>query len=270
MKQRRFADNVCQAVRHLHLRCQMAHRDISLENFFQRTDGTLVLGDFELATTKLCVFDYVGKPQYLAPEVRPACLNVPMRGYNPFHSDVWAVAIVLFFIFVGVPPFSEPSAQDVYYATIVKNGIFARLRLDDLDADQNPASAWIPMLEQIFQSIPTKRPSMQDLCANLLLKSQEKITRGGGTTTATMEIPATVPPEIAAAVQNVICNYLRWPTKFTCDIKLDGGTAVYPEDDKCSHAMQNIFKHWFPTIPTPVLQQVVFYLKACPLNPFLA
>jgi serine/threonine protein kinase len=78
----------------------IVHRDVKPDNFLRMDDGRLVLSDFGLATNPgeaPAVSILVGTPFYMAPEVVMGDVATP-------RSDVWAAAVVIHEILLGVRP----------------------------------------------------------------------------------------------------------------------------------------------------------------------
>ncbi|RLN60594.1 hypothetical protein BBJ29_005831 [Phytophthora kernoviae] len=73
--------DLARGLQFLHETCNIAHRDVSLENVFVTHDGLYKLGDFGLSTkADTRASGCVGKTQYVAPEV------VSETNYDPFAS----------------------------------------------------------------------------------------------------------------------------------------------------------------------------------------
>src|SRR4029077_14821154 len=92
-------------------RLEVIHRDVKPSNCFLEADGRVKVGDFGLA--KSLVKDshltktgaFVGTPHFASPE--------QVRGENiDQQTDVYSVAVTLFFLLTGKPPFwgSDPTA----------------------------------------------------------------------------------------------------------------------------------------------------------------
>lgn len=91
------------AVAHCHA-CQVAHRDIKLENVMLDPEGRVVLLDFGFAVIEqptdppLCLLS--GSVDYAAPEL------ILVRAHSSFPVDVWALGVLLFVLVQGTYPFA--------------------------------------------------------------------------------------------------------------------------------------------------------------------
>jgi serine/threonine protein kinase len=95
----------------------IVHRDLSLENFFVMSDGTVKIGDFGQAMeievdsegnqNILCTSgERPGKTGYMAPEI------IDQQPYNMKKADVFAVGVAMFIALTGIPPFERARSQD--------------------------------------------------------------------------------------------------------------------------------------------------------------
>ena len=79
----------------------IAHRDLKLENILVDQDGYVKLIDFGLASRFENFsehFDYVGTPQYMAPEIYSGASH-------GFGVDWWAVGVLIYELLFGNVPF---------------------------------------------------------------------------------------------------------------------------------------------------------------------
>lgn len=100
---KRWLIQVCHALMYMHAR-SIAHRDIKCENLLLSAGMNIKVSDFgfvrqfqgnDLSRT------FCGSAAYAAPEI---IRSIP---YNPFHTDVWALGVVLFIIATGLMPFGD-------------------------------------------------------------------------------------------------------------------------------------------------------------------
>ncbi|OQS01896.1 kinase [Thraustotheca clavata] len=138
---------------HIH-RHNIAHRDLSLENIFIDTNGTLKIGDFGLAIrvpmTVKCV---VGKAYYM-----PAEIYDTRVGYDVSKVDVWSLGILLWMLLTGVPLVEKAAADDAVFDFLSRSGI--RSLIDAWGLTSVIPDDAISMLELLLVIDPARRPSM--------------------------------------------------------------------------------------------------------------
>ena len=88
----------------------LAHRDIKLENFFVRADGSVCLGDFGFATEakNRTHASSVGTIIYAAPEVMTKGIQ-----YDPRISDIFSLGVCFFMMMTLKSPYPE-DLEDIY------------------------------------------------------------------------------------------------------------------------------------------------------------
>lgn len=154
-----------QAVNFVHDR-RLAHLDLSLENFFVRTEhGALVvkLGDFGMAkefTTnaggqQTVLFENVspGKPGYQAPEIfSPA-------KFAGRDVDMFAMGVCLFIMLTGTPPFSRAKRRDPCWRQIIRGKFATTVQKWGLTPLLPPPA--FSLISQLLSPCPADRPSAQ-------------------------------------------------------------------------------------------------------------
>lgn len=88
-----IATKITEALCYMHSR-GVSHRDIKTDNIIIGQDGLVKLIDFGFATTVQKGETHCGTPNYMAPE-----LFCKKSIYQPFKVDVWALGILLFYLF---------------------------------------------------------------------------------------------------------------------------------------------------------------------------
>ena len=106
---------ILMAVVYLHEECNVAHRDIKMENMMILPNGRVVLVDFGLSKWFYDIYnpfvtDFVGSPRYAAPEILE-------RGhaYDAFRADVWSLGIVFYVLLLHHLPFYKAATSDVAF-----------------------------------------------------------------------------------------------------------------------------------------------------------
>lgn len=114
---REYFRQCVEGVRYLH-KYNIAHRDLSLENFFVTTDNIVKIGDFgqarmvevddegKVKELVNAAAERAGKPGYMAPEIHDGML------YDPKAADVFALGVSLFVALTAIPPFAQADQFD--------------------------------------------------------------------------------------------------------------------------------------------------------------
>ena len=82
----------------------IAHNDIKPANLLLDQNGRIKLADFGLAQevedNQLIAY-FLGSPAFLSPEI------IKKHPYNPYHSDMWALGVSLYYLATGEFPFPK-------------------------------------------------------------------------------------------------------------------------------------------------------------------
>ena len=110
-----------QAVHYIHSK-GFSHRDLKPENILLDSNYDLKLVDFGFAcplegrdgppgtnSTK------IGTPGYMAPEIMSG------KPYQGEVVDLFALGVILFITYAGVPPFTQANISDPFYKMIAAN-----------------------------------------------------------------------------------------------------------------------------------------------------
>ena len=100
---RKWFLQVADAVRYMH-NLDITHRDLKLENLLLDSDNNIKICDFGFTkqeSSKCLSKTYCGSKSYAAPEILLG------RPYQPSHSDVWAMGVILYILVTGKMPFDE-------------------------------------------------------------------------------------------------------------------------------------------------------------------
>lgn len=82
-------------------------------------DSDVKVADFGLAAiveTEVMLFDAVGTPNYIAPEIL-LCLEEEPEGYS-VEVDMWSAGVILYILLCGFPPFFAEDDEELYDSII--------------------------------------------------------------------------------------------------------------------------------------------------------
>ncbi|KAA8491620.1 Protein kinase kin1 [Porphyridium purpureum] len=147
------------AVAHCH-RHNVCHRDLRLHNLMLTATGDLILIDFDSASAFSGGWDLfsgehlVGSLYYQAPE------QVNGTAYAGMKVDVWAMGIILYWLFYGRPPFAGDSMLDT----------FALIRECTWDPKLVPSPLALDLLKKLINKDPQARLTAEQVCEHPWLK----------------------------------------------------------------------------------------------------
>lgn len=163
----------------------VCHRDMSLENVLvdeYRTSVVIDLGmclrvpyddgdggsvtDVSAGTLRrlICPLIPCGKPNYISPEVLKS--EVPFDG---FAIDLWASAVILFIMLVGLPPWEFAREEDPRFRMVVRGGLERMLR--SWNREISPQAA--DLLQKMLREDPRQRLSLYEVQSHPWLLEQE-------------------------------------------------------------------------------------------------
>jgi len=154
----------------------VCHRDMSLENIlvdeyktsvvidlgmclrvpYASEDGGPGVGDVNAGTLRRLIRPLIpcGKPNYISPEV--------LRSSEPFDGfaiDLWASAVILFIMLVGLPPWEFARAEDPRYRMVVRGGLGKMLQ--SWDRQISPQAT--DLLQRMLMEDPRARLSLEEV-----------------------------------------------------------------------------------------------------------
>jgi PAS domain S-box-containing protein len=124
----RIAYQLMDVVSHLHDH-DIVHRDIKPDNIILRPDGTIVLLDYGIVKhmedmeTSATI---IGTRPYMSPE--------QINGHSERRSDVWALGVVLYQLYIGRMPFSGNTEMELMEHILNRGPALPRSIVPDLSA----------------------------------------------------------------------------------------------------------------------------------------
>jgi serine/threonine protein kinase len=176
--------NKLQGLSHLQ-KVGVCHRDMSLENILvdeYRTSVVIDLGmclrvpyddgetggvsDVEVGTLRRLINPLIpcGKPNYISPEVLKS--ETPFDG---FAIDLWATAVILFIMLVGLPPWEFAREEDPRFRMVARGGLERMLR--SWNREISPLAA--DLLQKMLREDPRQRLSLCEVKDHPWLLSEE-------------------------------------------------------------------------------------------------
>jgi serine/threonine protein kinase len=154
----------------------VCHRDMSLENIlvdeyktsvvidlgmclrvpFCNEDGTSTVTGVEAGTLRHLILPQIpcGKPNYISPEVLKST-----EPFDGFAIDLWASAVILFIMLVGLPPWEFAREEDPRYRMVVRGGLQRMLA-----SWERPISRQaVDLLQKMLQEDPRQRLSLEEV-----------------------------------------------------------------------------------------------------------
>lgn len=177
---RSIVKQLLMSVQHIHT-SRVMHRDIKPENIYliqspasptdkngEKVKDGLAVGDFSLSTTTIPSSDYVGSPQYAAPELAMIGLHrsnphVSRPLYNE-KCDLWSVGIVTFVILTGLLPFDGDSPEEIFTAVLTNVIPFEKC------PHMSPTAK--SFVVALTKSNPSARPSARDALAHPWIRGE--------------------------------------------------------------------------------------------------
>lgn len=105
------------AISYLHAN-GISHRDVKTDNVMIGDDGVVKLIDFGFATTVTKGETHCGTPNYMAPE-----LFCKKSIYNPYKVDIWALGILLYYLYEGCYPFRGYNEKEL--SRNISHGVYS-------------------------------------------------------------------------------------------------------------------------------------------------
>ncbi|KAI4478045.1 hypothetical protein M0804_012236 [Polistes exclamans] len=176
---------------------EIAHRDMKCENVLLTTNYNVKLADFGFSRymidnrgKRVLSDTYCGSLSYAAPEV--------LRGapYNPKHSDIWSLGVILYIILNKAMPFDETNIKVLYEQQISRRWKFRR-KIDETlsenakktvtnllepdvskrwQVDQILYCDWIAMDERLLILTPAEQTALNNAIEERK-KNEEKFSR---------------------------------------------------------------------------------------------
>lgn len=95
-----------------------------------------------------------GKPNYISPEVLQS-----EQAFDGFAIDLWATAVILFIMLVGLPPWEFAREEDPRYRMVVRGGLTRMLRSWDREISPDAAD----LLQRMLRADPRQRLSLLEV-----------------------------------------------------------------------------------------------------------
>ena len=148
----RIAHDLCAALGAIHS-CRIVYRDLKPSNVMLDRDGRAIITDFGLASFGVVTDRRSGTSDYMAPEQHDG-------GEPSARSDLYALGLVLYELFVGCPAFTADSRDEL--AALKRQGS------PDFPDDQQVREGVREVIVRCLQPDPEDRPGSTDEVARAL------------------------------------------------------------------------------------------------------
>ncbi len=178
---RRIFHQLVLGVQYMHAR-GIVHRDLSLENAMVSSEGTVKLIDFGMCTSVTLPQggpipgQRLGKDSYMAPETYAALNQQDAR-----KGDVWCLAVMLFVMLFGGPPYVAPCRNCIYFNAIAAASVVRVIEHRYLRRGRQLSSNCLDLLSRILQADPAQRYSIDDVLAHPWLAGLQASLPAAGT-----------------------------------------------------------------------------------------
>jgi len=155
------------ALQHLHEKGGYIHGDVSPENILLSYDeaGNLRvrLCDYGLARKIGSRHYHAGKKSYMPPEL----FSNESRNAEP-TSDIFSLAVVMFLLYYGIPPFTTAQQSDVYYESLEQKHHYSASSYSPwllAWGVSKKRSKWalLPTVLSMLRRKPNKRPTLSSI-----------------------------------------------------------------------------------------------------------
>ncbi len=184
----RIMEQACAALQFAHER-NVVHRDVKPANLMLTTDDTVKVTDF--GTAKILQFGtthqtahVIGTPSYMSPE------QVKGRAVDG-RSDIFSLGVLLYEMVTGEKPFPGQNITTVIYKIVNESPVPPR----QIDASIHPG------ISQVVMKALEKDPDSRYQSCREMLEDLKNYRSLGGSTEATMVIPAGQAQAASAAPQ---------------------------------------------------------------------
>jgi serine/threonine protein kinase len=153
---RHFFHNLVDGLTEMH-ELGISHRDIKPENILLGEDFSAKFTDFGFAQKESTSSVRKGTSSYMAPEM------FLEETFETQPLDIFALAIVLFIMIKGSPPFSVARNTDQYYKLFVnRTDIFWKAHFKKFREDQ-PSDEVVDLLTKMLNTDPEERMTLQEI-----------------------------------------------------------------------------------------------------------
>lgn len=154
-----YINQLLSGVTYLHLKANLSHRDLKLQNVVITPTGILKIIDFVTASTEFSS-GLVGSPNYSAPD------QFTKITYNAYKADIWSLAVCWYHLINRKLPWKEARDSDPLFKQFTLGNYHPVKQLSIPETGKK-------LIDLMLRMTPDERPSVEKVWENEWIKRLE-------------------------------------------------------------------------------------------------